>query len=236
MIGELSLGAALLMGAAGSPHCMAMCGAISAAFGLSAAREHPIAVPLCASVGRVLGYAALGGLVGSLGLGASAWLQQPAGIVVLRVLAALTLALVGLQLAGFWQPLDQIARIGAPLWRRLQPLSRRLLPIDTPAKALAFGLLWGLLPCGLVYGMLALTIGFASPVQSALFMGAFGLGTLPAMLGLAAAASAGRGIMQPRWRIPVGWFLLIFAVFFLLAPYVLPHSGPLAQLRPWMDC
>lgn len=236
MIGELTLGGALLLGAAGSPHCMAMCGAITAAFGLSGARRYPVAVPLCASLGRVLGYAALGAAVGALGLAAGVWLQQPAGILVLRFVAALTLILVGLQLTAWWQPLDQIARLGAPLWRRLQPLSRCLLPIDTPAKALAFGLLWGLLPCGLVYGMLALTIGFASPVQSALFMGAFGLGTLPAMLGLGMAAGMGRAAAPPRWRVPIGALLIACGLVYLLAPWVLPHSGPLAQLRPWLDC
>jgi hypothetical protein len=164
-------------------------------------------------------------------------LQQPAGFWLLRLLAALTLVLMGLQLTGQLKWLDQIARIGAPLWARLQPVSRQLLPIDRPAKAYAFGLIWGLLPCGLVYGMLALSVGFASPVQSSLFMGAFGLGTLPALLGLGMAAGRGRHAAQmPRWRVPIGWLLVAFALFFLVAPWVLPTSGPFAFLRPVLDC
>lgn len=237
VIGELSLGAALLLGAAGSVHCVLMCGAIAGAFGLSSGGKAPIAIPLAASIGRVFGYAAMGALFGLFGLGISNWLQQPMGIWVLRAMAALVLVLMGLQLAGWISWLDRLAIVGAPLWRRLQPLTRRLLPIDNVGKGLAFGALWGLLPCGLVYGMLTLSIGFASPVQGALFMAAFGLGTLPAMLGLgvAASASASRGLSPNRKR-QIGAALVLFGVFFFVAPWILPYEGPLAALRPLLDC
>lgn len=237
MIGQLTLGAALLLGVAGSAHCMAMCGSISAAFGLSGAARHPILVPLLASLGRVAAYAGLGALVGSLGAGLSGALVHPAGIQVLRLLASLILVLMGLQLLAWVKPLDQLARLGAPLWARLQPLSRRLFPVDTLPKALGFGLIWGLLPCGLVYGMLTLAVGFASPWQSAMFMGAFGLGTLPALLGLGVAAGrGGQAAAMPAWRRPIGALLILFGVFFYVAPWLLPESGPLAALRPLLDC
>ena len=214
MIGELTLGGALLLGAAGSPHCMAMCGAITAAFGLSGARRYPVAVPLCASLGRVLGYAALGAAVGALGLAAGVWLQQPAGILVLRFVAALTLILVGLQLTAWWQPLDQIARLGAPLWRRLQPLSRRLLPIDTPGKALAFGLLWGLLPCGLVYSTLVWAMGAGGALNGGLLMLCFGLGTLPALLAMGAFAATLAGFIRQPWvRRVAGALVIGFGIY-----------------------
>lgn len=237
MIGELTLGAALLLGLAGSGHCLVMCGGIAAAFGVSGAQQQPIAVPLAASIGRIGGYAMLGALVGVFGAGMAGWLEQPAGIWLLRALAALTLVFMGLQLAGWARLLDRLAAVGAPLWRRLQPISRRLLPIDNVAKALAFGAIWGLLPCGLVYGMLALSIGFASPVQGALFMGAFGLGTLPALLGLGVAVgrSAQPGF-SPTLKRGLGAALALFGVFFFVAPWVLPETGPLAALRPLLDC
>lgn len=237
MIAELTLGGALLLGLAGSGHCLAMCGGIASAFGVAAARGRAIRVPLAASIGRIGGYATLGALAGSLGLGLGDWLQQPAGLLALRALAALTLVLIGLQLSGALQLLDRVAALAAPLWRRLQPATRRLLPLDSARKALAFGALWGLLPCGLVYGMLALSLGTASPVESALFMGAFGLGTLPALLGLGVAAGqglqAGRGLAARR---ALGSALVLFGVFFFVAPWVLPASGPLAGLRPLLDC
>jgi sulfite exporter TauE/SafE len=237
MIGELTLAAALLLGLAGSGHCLVMCGGIAAAFGVSGAQQRPIAVPLAASIGRIGGYTVFGALVGAFGAGIAGWLELPAGILILRGLASLTLVLMGLQLAGWVRLLDRLATVGAPFWRRLQPLSRRLLPIDSVGKALAFGAIWGLLPCGLVYGMLTLSIGFASPVQSALFMGAFGLGTLPALLGLGVAV--GRGAQPgftPALKRYLGAALALFGVFFFVAPWVLPETGPLAALRPLLDC
>lgn len=237
MIGELTLGAALLLGVAGSGHCLTMCGGIAAAFGVSGAGGRPIAVPLAACCGRIGAYAGLGAVVGSFGASLGGWLQQPLGIWVLRALASLTLVLMGLQLAGWLRLLDRLAAIGAPIWRRLQPLSRRLLPVDSIPKALAFGAIWGLLPCGLVYGMLTLSVGFASPVQSALFMGAFGLGTLPALLGLGLLAGRGAdaGFSATRKR-QIGALLVVLGVFFFIAPWVLPLSGPLSVLRPLLDC
>jgi len=234
--GELTLFAALLLGLAGSGHCLVMCGGIATAFGVSGGGRAP-GVPLAASLGRIGGYATLGALFGSVGLGFGDSLQQPAGLWTLRALAALTLVLMGLQLGGFARILDRMATVGAPLWRRLQPVSRRLLPVDSMPKALAFGALWGLLPCGLVYGMLALSLGFASPLQGALFMGAFGLGTLPALLGLGLAAGHGvRAGLGGNARRVVGGLLVAFGVFFFLAPWVLPETGPLAALRPLLDC
>lgn len=237
MIGELSLGAALLLGTAGSGHCVAMCGGIGGAFGIAGADRSAIAVPVMASVGRVGGYMLLGTLAGLFGAGLSFGLPSSAGLWLMRLLAAATVVLIGLQLIGRWRVLDRLAVVGAPLWERLRPLTRRLLPVNTPTRALGFGLLWGFLPCGLVYGMLALAAGFADPVQSALFMGAFGLGTLPALLGIGIAAGRGSTLAAAaRWRQPVGVLLVCFGVFFFVAPWVLPESGPLAQLRPLLDC
>lgn len=237
MITELSLGGALLLGLAGSGHCLTMCGGIASAFGVAAGPGRSVAIPLAASSGRIGGYALLGACAGSAGLGLGDWLQQPAGLLALRALAALTLVLVGLQLSGALDLLDRFASIAVPLWRRLHPLVRQLLPLDSAPKALAFGALWGLLPCGLVYGMLALSLGFADLVEGAMFMGAFGLGTLPALLGLGVAAGQGLNIGRGlRTRRALGSLLVAFGVFFFIAPWVLPVTGPLAGLRPLLDC
>ncbi|MCC6592421.1 MAG: sulfite exporter TauE/SafE family protein [Xanthomonadales bacterium] len=237
MIAELSLGGALLLGLVGSGHCLAMCGGIAGAFGVSAAPGRLIRVPLAASIGRIGAYATLGALAGGVGLGFGDWLRTPVGLHALRTLAALTLVLIGLQLAGALRLLDRVAIVAVPLWRRLQPLTRRLLPLDGARRAFAFGAFWGMLPCGLVYGMLALSLGTASPVQGALFMGAFGLGTLPALLGLGVAAGQGLQLGRgPVARRVVGSALALFGGLFFLAPWVLPERGPLAALRPLFDC
>ena len=73
--------------------------------------------------------------------------------------------------------------------RHLAPAARRLAAGNGVAAALGAGLIWGWLPCGLVYSMLALAAAIATPVMGGATLLAFGFGTLPAMLtsGLMAA-------------------------------------------------
>ena len=93
--------------------------------------------------------------------------------------------------------------MGTWLWRRIQPLTRRLLPADTLPRALGLGLLWGWLPCGLVYGILLTALLAGDPLSGAAVMVAFGLGTLPNLLlaGLA-CAQALPALSAPA---PCGW-------------------------------
>ena len=64
----------------------------------------------------------------------------------------------------------------------MEPIGRRILPVKSPLKALVFGLIWGWLPCGLVYSTIIWAASFATASQAALLMLAFGLGTLPTTL------------------------------------------------------
>jgi hypothetical protein len=89
---------------------------------------------------------------------------------------------VGLYLAGWFPRFALIERIGVPLWRRLEPVGRRLLPVRSPVHAYVFGLVWGWLPCGLVYSALLWTTSSGGAAPGALFMLAFGAGTLPSVM------------------------------------------------------
>jgi sulfite exporter TauE/SafE len=84
---------------------------------------------------------------------------------------------LGLYLAGWWPGLTALERLGGKLWVRIEPLGRRFLPVNHPLKALALGLVWGWLPCGLVYSALAWSLASGDAVQGAALMLAFGLGT-----------------------------------------------------------
>ena len=146
----------LVAGFASGVHCLGMCGGIVGAFAarrgapLGAARAVTPEWPrqLAFNAGRIASYAAAGAIVGSLG-GAGAWVAGalPAQTV-LFVLANAMLVLVGLYLAGTARALVRLEAIGAPLWRRLQPLAARLLPATTVPQSFAAGALWGWLPCG----------------------------------------------------------------------------------------
>ncbi|MBL8453992.1 MAG: sulfite exporter TauE/SafE family protein, partial [Zoogloea sp.] len=100
----------------------------------------------------------------------------------LYVAANLMLIALGLYLTGFTRALSGVEQLGHRLWARIQPLTRRFLPARTVAQALPLGLLWGFLPCGLVYSVLATALVTGAAERGAMLMLAFGLGTLPNLL------------------------------------------------------
>lgn len=183
-----SLAVAAVVGLFSVLHCVGMCGGIIGALTFSLApglrwEVGRLGLFVAAfNLGRIGSYSLAGGLFGWLGqrltaVTAETWLPQG-----LRLVAALLLVGVGLHIAGWFPRFALIERVGEPLWRRLQPLGRRLLPVASLPQALAYGALWGWLPCGLVYSMLLSTPAQADPLAGALFMTAFGLGTLPSLM------------------------------------------------------
>lgn len=169
--------AALAAGFLGGVHCIGMCGGIAAS--LSAAARGPRI--LAFNAGRIAAYAAAGALAGLVGIAFDAQL-------VLMVVANLLMLLLGLYVAGWGRVLLRLESLGVHLWRRLEPLRARVFPIDSTAKALGAGAVWGWLPCGLVYSMLGLALASGTPAGGALVMLAFGLGTLPSLLAAGYAA------------------------------------------------
>jgi sulfite exporter TauE/SafE len=106
---------------------------------------------------------------------------------------------MALYISRLWFGLLMLERAGQRLWRLVQPVSRRLLPLDSSPKAFAYGLCWGYLPCGLVYSALSWSLGSGSAVNGALWMVLFGLGTLPAVMLAGQAADRLRQLQQQRW-------------------------------------
>lgn len=167
--------AALLMGLAGSGHCLAMCGGLAAAMGY---QQSPARL-LWYNVGRIFSYAVAGALVASafFALGSLA----TNGLVYLRIAAAIMMMLLALYLLQWNAALLWLERIGALLWRRIQPLTRKFPAQRGNGSVLVAGMLWGWLPCGLVYSALTWAALSANPLSGAGFMMLFGLGTFPAM-------------------------------------------------------
>lgn len=188
---ELLLPAAFLAGLFGSSHCIGMCGALVVLFeGKVGTAGGAWSHRLLYNTGRLGFYMLLGAVAG---LGGSVITQTAgleAGLAVLRILAGLLVVALGLNLAFGWQTLAVLERTGAGLWSRLVPLTRHVLPVATPGRALAAGLLWGALPCGLVYSAVAMAATGGDPLTGAMVMFAFWLGTAPALL--VAGASAAR--------------------------------------------
>ncbi len=183
---DTTLFAALTLGLLGSSHCLIMCGGISAALGMGTSGERRYWLLLLFQLGRVGTYmllgAGLGAAVGSIS-GLSDQLM-PA----LRIVSGALLVAMGLYVARAWAGLTWLEQGGQLLWRKLEPHARKRLPVSRARDALVVGLYWGFLPCGLIYTALAWTATAADWQQSALLMGAFGLGTMPAMLATGVAA------------------------------------------------
>jgi len=210
-MGSVDLLSAFMVGLLGGVHCAGMCGGIVGAlsFGLPAGRNLPIL--LAYNAGRISSYTAAGALMGALGFYFSGLLPVQTAQRVLLTLAGLFLVLMGLYLAGWWNALSRIERAGGVLWRRIEPLGRGLLPVRSVRHGFVLGLLWGWLPCGLVYSALVWTVASGGPVQGALLMLAFGLGTLPNLLLMGvAAAQLNRWIRRPAVRAAAGVMVMLF--------------------------
>jgi hypothetical protein len=228
---EITLLSAFLVGLLGSTHCLGMCGGIVSAltFGLPAdIRRSPWRLApylLAYNSGRIASYMLAGALVGALsaqvfGLAPPA---QVRGLVKL-VTGGFMIAL-GLYLAGWWPGLQQLEKWGGAVWKRIEPLGRRLLPVNHPLKALGFGLVWGWLPCGMVYAALAWALAAGSATEGASLMLAFGLGTLPMLLAVGVAAEWLRDFVRHPWvRRGAGLTVLLFGLFTVFVPG--GHSHP----------
>ncbi|MBT9614322.1 MAG: sulfite exporter TauE/SafE family protein [Burkholderiales bacterium] len=180
---EFSLLAVFLTGLLGGVHCVGMCGGIVGAFSLQLPGSGPrLSYHLAANLGRLTSYVIAGLIAGALG-STSAFLSQlfPAEKI-LYVFANLVLIALGLHLAGIWSGVLILEAAGGGVWKRLQPLFKKLVPIQSVPQAFAAGMVWGWLPCGLVYSVLIAALASGSALQGGLTMLAFGLGTLPNLL------------------------------------------------------
>ena len=224
MIDLPTLASAFVVGLLGGVHCVGMCGGIVAAltFGLPAERRQGVgpALPflLAYNVGRVASYTLAGAIMGGAGMLVAQLVPVQTAQQALLVLAGLFMVAMGLYLAGWWAGLARLEQAGGVLWRRLEPYGRRLMPVRSPGQALALGLLWGWLPCGLVYSTLVWAVSSGGAWQGAALMLAFGLGTLPNLLLMGVAAGAiARLARDPRVRLVAGGAVLLFGLWTLWA-------------------
>lgn len=211
MTEPLSLLTALLLGLFGSSHCLVMCGGIAAAIGTRAGDKR-LKTMLMFNSGRLLSYALLGLLVGSAGL----WLSglHESLMLMLRTLAAIMLILMGFYIARWWMVLTRFEQLGKPVWNALQPLTRRFMASANPADQLLLGMLWGLLPCGLIYSTLAWIAANGDPIIGSAAMLAFGIGTLPALFaGTLAGNIIAPWLSHPQVRILAAVLLIIFGAW-----------------------
>ncbi|MGA9572326.1 MAG: sulfite exporter TauE/SafE family protein [Lysobacterales bacterium] len=220
MIDFSALFTAFFVGLLGSGHCFGMCGGIAAGLGIlpqpgeKGATEKPSAyAALFFNLGRVLSYTVLGLLSAWILSGVGEALNVPRWSMMLRLLTAVMIFLIGLQFLFNWQPLAVVERAGAGVWKRILPVAVRVSSLPGGSGRLLLGLCWGLLPCGLVYSVLLTASAAGSAISGASVMFAFGMGTLPSMLGMSMAAPVLAAMLSDRWtRKLMGAALILLAV------------------------
>ena len=127
---------------------------------------------------------------------------------------------MGFYIARWWMVLTRLESAGKLLWRYLQPFTRKLIPIRTRPQALALGLLWGWLPCGLIYSTLAWVAANAQPGMGALTMFCFGLGTLPGILAAGLfARQVSAFIQHQKFRQVAGILLMTYGSWTIVAAW-----------------
>jgi len=190
--------AAFVAGLLGGVHCIGMCGGIAGALTAGSRGSLP-ARHLAFNAGRIASYGVAGAAMG--GAGALLTLAGPvlAAQTAMFVVANALMLMLGLYIAGWGRAMAGLERVGAPVWRRVEPLRRAMFPIDSTPKALGAGAAWGWVPCGLVYGMLPLALASGGAGAGALVMVAFGLGTLPHLLFAGFAAQRLLAVRKRPW-------------------------------------
>jgi uncharacterized protein len=202
-VSDLQLIPIFLIGVLGGVHCIGMCGGIVGAFSVAEPRRpFPVAVRSATATlapvamlddvlrvaaynsGRIASYALAGAVAGGVAQGARSLSFIASFQVSGYVLANLMLVALGLYLMDAWRGLARLEAVGQFVWRRVQPLIRHLLPVDSVGKAFGLGALWGWVPCAMVYSVLLTAMLSGSATSGALVMFVFGLGTLPLLLGL----------------------------------------------------
>jgi uncharacterized protein len=210
--------AVFLIGLLGGAHCFGMCGGIVSA--LSSPTSDGVSYwlrQLAYNLGRISSYTFMGGVVGALGSASLLFNRFLPVQMALYVLANVMLVGMGFYLMGFTRVLMVVERLGQGVWRRIQPFSRRFLPVSNWRRALPLGFLWGFLPCGLTYSVLSLSLVSGSSLRGAGLMLAFGAGTLPNLFLAGIVLGRYRELVRSRWfRGVAGLIVLGFGVYGLL--------------------
>ncbi|MDH4124383.1 MAG: sulfite exporter TauE/SafE family protein [Gammaproteobacteria bacterium] len=231
MSADAAIIAALLAGFFGSTHCIGMCGAIVTLLespATTAARLDPWLRRSLYNLGRLVFYVLLGAIAGLGGAMLSKSSGVFFGLQALRLLAALLVIAIGLNLLFDWRLTRFLESAGARLWRHVSRLARYVLPASSPGRAFLAGMIWGALPCGLVYSAVAIAATTGTPPAGAAVMLAFGIGTAPAMLAVGASAERFGRLRGNKGLRRIAGLIVVLLGLAALAPFA-KGSGDHAQ-------
>lgn len=220
MTNELTLIGALIAGLVGGVHCAGMCGGIVSALSVNVdsnksaqVNSNKLLILMFYNIGRISAYSLAGLLAGGAGwlLANSLFINKAQ--LILQIIAALFMLLLGLYLANWSRLLNLLEKPGGFIWKYIEPYGRRFIPITRFQDAFLVGIIWGWLPCGLVYSMLIWSISAGSALEGGLLMLSFGLGTLPNLIVIGVFAQQVTKWFQLPWlRSIAGLIIISFAI------------------------
>lgn len=206
----------LIIGFFSGFHCIAMCGGLCAVLCQHQNKQQI----LLTNLGRVITYTLLGALFAGLVQGLSLQLDLASWGGFLRLLMGSMLVLAGLALVlkdrGKWLVIQK----PLPFWPQVSQQLKRLQQARSTPAIVAKGMLWGLIPCGLLYAMLVIAATTADVMRGASFMLFFGLGTvLPLFFSQLAVRKITSQVQSGWMRHAAGGFVMVLGLWVLLAPY-----------------
>ena len=169
--------AIFLAGLLGGAHCLGMCGGI-------------VTMMICGkfsyvwlyNLGRILAYIAVGTALGALGEIGFLFVDSFALRLFFYAFALFLMLGMGIYFLGIPYFVAPFEKLGGIVWQKIFPKTQKFLPIQKKSHALFLGILWGLMPCGLLYSAFATALASGSVLKSAGLMMSFSLGTLPNLL------------------------------------------------------
>jgi sulfite exporter TauE/SafE len=221
----VTLTTAFLLGLFSTLHCIGMCGGIIGALSLSLpinirnSKPKLFSFVLSYNLGRLISYSVAGLIAGAVGTGVLQSVGLDQGHAALRIIGVVMMVAIGLYLTGWLPQLASIEKLGVPIWKYLEPVGRKLVPVASIPKALVYGVIWGWLPCGLVYFVLIWALTAGDAIHGALTLLAFGLGTLPTLITAGFMTSwITRFAHSNRTRQIVGLLIIVMAIGSLFIP------------------
>ena len=217
--------AAFVIGLFSSLHCIGMCGSIIGTLTYSLSQELRnnkrilFSIILSYNLGRVASYAIAGAVVGLLSLPFS----QGMAYRFLQLVSAAIMTGAGLYIGGWFPRFAYIEKMGSRFWKLIEPFGRKMIPVKTRSQAMLFGMVWGWLPCGLIYTALSLAATTGNVMHISMTMLAFGLGTLPAVVGVGIMTTLLARLSKARLFKQI--VDILFIVFALLAAF--PWLNPM---------
>jgi len=211
---------AFVIGLFSSLHCVSMCGSIIGTLSFSLKpeiRENKSKMTtfiLSYNLGRIFSYMLAGLIIGILESVLTFPLGDGHGHEFLQIISSLIITGAGFYIAGWFPSFAYIEKTGSRFWKTIEPYGRKLIPVASLKQAFLFGMVWGWIPCGLVYTALALAATTGNISTSIFIMLAFGLGTLPAVMGTGLVSSFISHLSSLKTtKQVIGMLLVLVAIF-----------------------